>query len=728
MTSRSLSFSERLKNHKKYISRTLWTSIIGIVLMAIYYMIGTIMMISRSINYAQIYHQSAFTLQHAKYNAVGRVMGFEQLGFVITIFIAIAFAFQGFSYVFDQKKLDFYLSQPTTRAQRLWKNYFNAFSTYILMYVAVMAVSIIIAAAMGGVNSVVLATILLEMVRNLLFFFAIYNIAVLAILLSGTLPIAVLVLIYMLAISAFTGFMLYLYKGVFFATFSYSENSGIIASPIMDRLNQIDYLKNLADGNNYYTSFEGFYRSLSAVMPGTIDTLVTGIVALVFVVIFSRYRRAEHAGHTIVYKPFRWFVKISACVLVGLASGYIVYSLYNYVWNDRMFIFVFVVILLSTVICGCVLEAILESNIKKLFEGKAQTLMALAIVALTFVIFKGDLLGYDSYIPAASKVESCALSDGDYSCMVNYNYIDMDGDHMYIRDVESFIKLAEIGMKAQKEYIKQSRNNRYIDAGWSDIDIFYRLKNGKNVYRRITIPYDVDRELISSIIDSKEYKEGYYAVFYDDVIRENDINAVNRSVQYDCGLTRLDTDRLPYSELSDAYRKDILENYSFEMANNNLPVGQVQYSAYLPDNDGINSDYTSYDMRVYANFENTIALLKKYGIYSESVLDVEYIENVCVTNNYPGYDISKMASDEIYNLEVESVSEYYADPEQIREIIDSSLSSEFYGMWFRYKDHFNDQYSIEINLSKPLGQYGSTTSYRNFLLGKVPEFVIKDTN
>ncbi len=728
MTSKNSSFSNRIGNYKKYVTRTLWTSIIGLVLLCIYYLVGTVIMISRSINYAQIYHQSDYVLQQAKYNAVGRVMGFEQLGFVITFFIAVAFAFQGFTYLFEQKKLDFYLSQPTTRAHRLWKNYFRAFITYLLMYVPVMAVSLIIAAVMGGVNEVVLATALAEMVRNLIFFFAIYNITLLAIFLTGTLPIAVLVLFYMLAVSGFAGYLIYLFESAFYSTFSYYESAQVWVSPVYDRINVFNHLKQLADMNGYYNDFAGFSKSFDTVLSGTIDTLVTGIVVLVFVVVFSRRRKAEHAGHTIVYRPFRWFVKISVCVLVSLSAGYIVYSLYDYVWNDKFFPILLAVMLVATVLCGCIVEAIMESNIRKIFAGKLQTLMALALVALIYVVFKGDLLGYDSYVPDPANVKSCAFANGDYSCMVNYEYIDENADHMEITDVETFIKMAEIGMKTQRELAKAQNSDRYVDMGWNDTIILYRLKDGRKVYRRITIPYDIDTRLMSKLIDSKEYKEGYFAVFFDDELREFDETAYNRNVVYNSNSGNKETALMPYSELSDAYRKDILEHYNFTLAYNELPIGNISYSANIPDPDGNRTSYISYDLKVYSNFENTIALLRKYGIYSETILDVKYIESVCVTNYYPGYDISKMDWDERNSLEVESVSVYYEDGEKIKDILDSSISSGFYGKWFVYRGKFDDQYGIEVRLKNTHDQYSNSSVYYNFMLGKVPDFVAKDTS
>ena len=135
MTSANLSLGEKLKNHRTYLNRTLWSGYIALPFLAAYFILGVIMMISRTINYAARYNQSEAVLYQEKLRAVSRVLGIEQFGFVIVIGIAVMFALQGFSYVFDTSKLDFYLSQPTTKAQRIAKNYFNAITSFLIMYV-----------------------------------------------------------------------------------------------------------------------------------------------------------------------------------------------------------------------------------------------------------------------------------------------------------------------------------------------------------------------------------------------------------------------------------------------------------------------------------------------------------------------------------------------------------------------------------------------------------------
>ena len=186
MTSGNLSFSEKLKNHKKYITRTLWTALVALPFVAGYFIFGVILLVSRSINYASMYGQADTVLKVEMYKAVSMIMGINSITFAFVVFVAIAFAFQGFSYVFNQSQMDFYLSQPTTRYQRIRKNYINAFGTFILIFAVVEAIALLIAAGMGAVNKAVILSAGIEFLRSIVLFFTVYNVTVLSIMLSGT--------------------------------------------------------------------------------------------------------------------------------------------------------------------------------------------------------------------------------------------------------------------------------------------------------------------------------------------------------------------------------------------------------------------------------------------------------------------------------------------------------------------------------------------------------------
>ena len=108
MTSANLSFSDKVRNHKKYISSTLWTALVAFPFVFAYFVLGVIMMISRSINYYRMYNQSNEVLAMEKCRAVSRIMGLDSITFLLVMLIGVVFAFQGFSYLFNQSRIDFY--------------------------------------------------------------------------------------------------------------------------------------------------------------------------------------------------------------------------------------------------------------------------------------------------------------------------------------------------------------------------------------------------------------------------------------------------------------------------------------------------------------------------------------------------------------------------------------------------------------------------------------------
>ena len=172
------------------------------------------------------------------------------------------------------------------------------------------------------------------------------------------------------------------------------------------------------------------------------------VIAFIFVLIFSRKRKAEMAGKSIAFRPFRWCVKVIASVMMGLGAGLLVYVMNDYVGNDRLYPMMCFIMVLAAVISGCFIEVILDSNIRRFTKGKASTIIAACLVLLTFLIYKGDLLGFDSYIPNASKIESCAILSDYYtgnSWSDNVNLLeDYSENNMYITDIDSFLKMASI--------------------------------------------------------------------------------------------------------------------------------------------------------------------------------------------------------------------------------------------------------------------------------------------
>jgi ABC-2 type transport system permease protein len=472
--------------------------------------------------------------------------------------------------------------------------------------------------------------------------------------------------------------------------------------------------------NEHFFWMSNIKELLGITVPDDLDMLITGIIALVFAVIFARIRKTEWAGKSIALRPFRWIVKIVVCFIAGLGSGLVVYYIYNAVWNQKLFTMMCIIMLLATFVTGCIVEVILEGNIRRFFKGIAQTVMAMAFVLLTFVIMRGDLLGYDSYVPAKAKGKSCAIVDGvyDYNFYSYYmNYNDLADNNMEITDIDNFLTVARAGMVTRKAESRLEGEDRYDSLGYN-MTILYRLNSGREVYRRITVPYNDVDDALAKIIDSDEYKTGHFPVFNDDSLREGDGTGNSHELRFSALGESKDTRNFDYSEFSDALRKDLLEHYSFEYAKNNHAVGSIEYH-----NDG--NRYVGMDINIYDNYSHTLDLLKKYDIYIDPKLDMDNIKEIRVTNYYPGHDLEAESINDI-DSNINSKDMIYTDKEQIAKILESSACGDYYNQWQDYEKVYNGQYNIEIFTNS--GNRNSSPVYYTFYKGKVPDFVKEDTN
>ena len=723
MTSANISLGEKIKNKHKYLNRTLWTYMIAVPLMAVYYVFGMIMVITKTINYAETSGQSMEKFYNSRLDAVVLIMGFKQFGWLIAMFCAIMFAYQGFSYLFSQSKLDFYLSQPTTRYQRIRKNFRDAIGVFTVLYVSFEILGLIIALFYGAVNGPVLLNVFVETLRTLITFIVVYLVTVLAMFLSGNMPTAVLLTGFFAFLPGVISLELIQLKRIFFATFADEGTSNVFLSPLADRIFSTGASRHYLEGLNYNQDYNAVFEFMFNNRFRDLDTIVTGIIAFVLIIIVSKARKVEDAGKSIIYRPFRWFVKISICVVGGLAAAACISAFSKY--DTRIYVIMCAFMVITAVIIGCIVEVLFDNNnIRSFNKGFAQTLMAVAIIFLIFLIHKGDMCGYDSYVPNASSVESCAFVN-EYTSYQLYEksvdvYNDYQENYMYITDVDDFIEMTKIGMAAEKEYMKEVKENgEYTNRGWQKT-VLFRLKSGAKIYRQILIPYDIDSELMNRIVSSEGYKQGTFGCFNDDSLRKLDESNSSRMVQYVSFNRTAATGNLPYAELSDAYRKDVSEKYTYDLSHNELPIGCIEYSLN-------GREFGQAVLNVYKDYTNTIEVLKKYDIYLPDEFDLSNVNRITVTNYYPGIDTETLPEDGLNNMISEKHEEItYTDEQKIKEILDATVVTDYDMDWYNRLSNVNFQYTVEINGGQSNRYYGS--SFCRFKKGAVPDFVSKDTN
>ena len=195
---------------------------------------------------------------------------------------------------------------------------------------------------------------------------------------------------------------------------------------------------------------------------------------------------------TILYRPVRTVIRIAVSVAAGLFAGQVIINLFKSPTSRTGTVFMMVGIVFVTVLCSGIVEMVYELDIWKFFVKFWEIAAAAILAAGIFVMFRYDLLGYDRYVPKESEVESAALyvyNDNSFYYPMEQNAEESTGDEthvledMKLTDISSVLAVTGPGMELQRE---ESDDSNAV-KGWG-AEVCYRMKDGRKVYRSITIP------------------------------------------------------------------------------------------------------------------------------------------------------------------------------------------------------------------------------------------------
>ncbi|MBR4358848.1 MAG: hypothetical protein IKQ00_13090 [Butyrivibrio sp.] len=731
MTSANSSWVDKVKANKNIMSnKSLWSYILVAPVMFIAFIVPMVLWFIRSHHYGIEHEQDAAQLLFEKQSVVMHALGLGSMFYVLIGALGIIYAFTKFSYLFSMSKLDFYLSLPTTSARRIQSAYMVAVNNFIAIFLAVEAVAVLIAAAFGAINTALIIAILIQTVRMIIFFYTCFTITTLAILLCGTRMIALVLTAIMLYFPYILGEEFHYLNRMFFSTASeLSENTAVL-SPC----NDVQSVANIIMHKFRFYSVDKVF-DVSSVMNTylqtvryDIDMIVTAVIATVLVVFVYKHRRAEHVGKTVIFRPVRWACKVLVCVIASLGGMVVIRSIFNSAWSRKLYIILCIGMLAICVFVGSLIEICLDSDIKSFAKGKRQTLMAMAILLLIFFIYKGDLLGYDSYVPSASSVESAALFNNDFGIMYDDRYYysyDSRSDwssysfaNMKITDMDAFIPVAQKGM----ECARKSEGGHY-NCGWEE-KILYNLKDGRRVYRDIIIPYDIDPKLMDKLTGSEEFIKGHTPCFSEKIFTTENLAFVNASLvcRFPGGDERTNNVSV-IVDIMEAYKQDVLEKYKFSYIKDTSAIGDLFISC---------EPAMSCTLPVYEDFTHVIDVLKKNDLFTGKDFPVDNIQELSVDNNFPGYNFGEMSDAEtmeIYNKWYYSAKDFgfdskiYTDKDKIKEIMENCVY-ENYPEWNYPFNKVDKQFNVHFD-DKFMDAF---THHFSFKRGSVPKFVYEDFN
>ena len=417
MTSANSSWVDKIKANKNIMSnKSLWSYILVAPVMFVTFAVYMVFMFIRSNNYGLMNEQDAAQMLYEKQYVVMESIGLGSKFYILFGVLGIIYAFTKFSYLFSMSKLDFYFSLPTTSARRVQSAYMVALTNFVGIFLGVEAVAILIAAAFKALSAGLMVAILIQTVRVIVLFFTCFTITTLAILLCGTKLIALILTFVMFFFPYLIGQEFHSLNYIFYKTISYLSEPIIFFSPYNDASSLADYINSSFRFYELTNSFDvsSVMHAYLSCIRYDIDMFVTGVAATVLVAFVYKHRRAEHVGKTIIFRPVRWAIKVLVCIAVSLGGMTFIHTVFASTWNRNMFIVLFASMIAICAFTGSLIEICLDSDIRSFSKGKRQTFMAMAILLLIFFIYRGDLLGYDSYVPSPSSVESAALIADDF--------------------------------------------------------------------------------------------------------------------------------------------------------------------------------------------------------------------------------------------------------------------------------------------------------------------------
>lgn len=710
MTSRNSFWASSKENHK----RRIWVWIVAalVQMMAYVGVLSIYLSRIRTWNVDGVY-RTGEEYRNAMYQATKDALGFQtHLGKVLVI-LAVVIGVQGFSYLYDRKKVDMYHSVPVNKNKRFAVVYVNGLLIFLVTTLISLLIAVIAAAVQGAVNGEVLAVIGLGFVWNLLFFLVLYHSAVLAVMLTGncliTLAAMAVLVLYEMIIYSVISSMQY----SFFTTVSgfYVTQSAKL-SAFNDYLEKTWRLKQLTD-------VKAMARQ---VLPYYGKWFILALVILAAAWLCYRKRPSEAAGRALAFSRMAPIIKIIIVIPAGLWIGMLV--------RDEAYGNTMLTIMSMAgggVIACAVMEIIFDFDFKSLCKHLISSGVAVAGIVLVFCIFHYDLFGYDEYLPSEDKLDSVAVSVDYYGSFWDeeFNYVgnaEFSREHMFLKDVEPVLSLAAVAQQKEPEDMDDARC----------INVLYRLKSGRQVGRRFYVDFSdpVSGEFMNRIVKTKEFKDGTFQIMTDQASYDKATKIAYTNGAVDVVLPASDAQKL-----RDAYLKD-MEQFDFTLAAEERPCGQVTISFPNWMNDRLN---------VYDCFENTITYLKSQEAYYPVQLDPKDIADITVTNyhneliensgddgimpaEYTEAAVDVVVEDDVYAGDT-AVSKTFLEQEELEKIVEVIYPAYMSSAW-NDSGQLDDNYDIYITFKKDTtypydrSNYGV---YYKFYTGKVPEFVKEAT-
>lgn len=635
----------------------------------------------------------------------------EAIGFrdnLIFIIMALVCAVGIFAYVNNRNKIDVLKSIPVSSGKQFASDYISGIVIVFVTFLFSIICTIILAAGWGYLPGTAIKQCLFMIVMNLLMFVFYYSVSVICIMLTGNIFVAV-------GLTLVVGYGLDLYSSRFYS-FKYTFFNTAECSFVYGNTQiapAVSFNENIWKLSNCKTFGEIF----KVVAPSLIHLVIGCAVLVPLAYLCYKKRPAEAINKAIYNRVFSLIVKVFVSVYVAIGVGDVIYGS-----SSESKSLMILATVLSGALIGMAFDALLAFDIKAVVRSWWSSLVGIIIAVFIVAVYMFDLAGYDQYIPSKDNVESYAVdmyTNGyadsfektldENGKIVECNWADNAQQylkHMYLTDVDAIARLSEIALE----------HNQYRDENISttmSINVYYRRKNLPDVSRCIVLDSSDEetRRLLDRIVDTDEWRNGYYQFEYD---RDTFLN--NRmKITYSNGISE-NIVGADMKEILEAYEKDFAE-FDFTKGVEDVPCGKICIRPY---------EYWMFSLPVYEDYENTLNLLKEDESYLSGRITSDDVTSIRITNYHNEvWDENYQETYGTYEGD-SSVSIVVTEPEKIDDILENSYPNELSGFWgIVNTDLYSYGIDVFMNSDYPVTGY---YDYIGFVFrDSVPEWVIDET-
>lgn len=410
---------------------------------------------------------------------------------LLSIVVPTVTALLVFRFIHSKKQAIFTFSLPINRNENYISSYLAGLT---LMFLPVLLNGIILMLLSVAVFSKLftLYHCLLWILYNMLALFLMYSCAVFCATLTGNsfamvilnILIHSIIFIFALCFNAIADIFLY----------------GYVGSELVD----------LLAANN----FPSFIMMLTSKHAQDNLLLSRVIVFICFAICFSvaaffiiRKRKIETATDIAGFKSLNSVFKYLITVLIT----FVVFALFQAQIGTNNIVFVIILLIISA-LSYFLVEMLLKKKFNVFSTWKGYTIFAICFTVIILFVINTSFFGYETRVPSVNDIEAADI--------YNFRNLPYNEKNVYIEDTEIVEKIAQVHSDIVNASPIPKHRNIYRDYftydNYSQINISYKLKNGKTMRRCYNIPTEKCIEIMEEFYKAENFKKKNEAIFIDD--------------------------------------------------------------------------------------------------------------------------------------------------------------------------------------------------------------------